>query len=199
MLPLVLLGIGAACAVGRAFASKWESDNEEEEGELERQRERNQRFLKMRRSQLEKNRRKKAIKLELIAREKELELVRQADSLVKEQLKTGTLELEQFNRELTVINNHSLKLPESWIDTLTTELMEKTQDLKAVHRRCVRHIGEVEKRIAELNGKRFFFRCCSCRRRFAVAYGNLEEFSQSRKGMRKCCDDCLPKMKARHK
>lgn len=198
MFSLALLGIGAVCAVGHAIASNWESDNEEEEEELERQRERNQRFLKMRRSQLEKNRRKKEIKIELIARGKELELVRRAESLAKKQIETGKLEMEQFNRELVSINETSLKVPKEWIDTLTTELTEKTKDLKAVHRRCVRHRGKVEKRIAELNGKRFFFRCCSCHRKFAVEYGELKEFSQSRKGMRKCCDDCLPKMKARH-
>ena len=199
MLSLTVLGIGGAVfAAGCALASKWESDNEEESEELERIRDRNQRFLRMRRSQLEKNRRKKEIKLELLAREKELKLVNRAEALAKKQLEAGTLELDQFNRELVSINKSSLKLPPGWIEALTSELTAKTKDLKSVHRRCIRHRGEVEKRIHELNGKRFFFKCCSCHRKFAVEYGEMQKFLKLRKGMRKCCDSCFTAMKARH-
>jgi len=200
MFTLALLGIGgAAVAAGCAFASRWEADNEEEEEELERLRERNQRFLRMRRSQLEKNRRKKEIKIELIAREKELKLVRRAEALAKSQLETGRLELKQFSDELSLVNAHSLKLPNEWVEALTTELTSKTKDLKSVHRQCVRHRADVEKRIEELNCKRFYFKCCSRHRKFAVEYGALEKFAKSRKGMRKCCDECFPAVKARAK
>ncbi len=190
MLPILL--IGGAITAGCAIASRWEADNEEEEEELERTRARNARFLKMRRSQLEKNRRKKEIKLEILAREKELKLVKRAESIAKRNLELGKLELGQFSKDLTTANAASVRVPKEWVDTLFKELTDKTKDLKAVNRRCTRHREEVEKRIEELNGKRFFFKCCLCHRKFAVAYSELSEFTRSRKGMRKCCDDCFP-------
>ena len=190
MFPILL--IGGAIAAGCAIASGLEADNEEEEEELERTRARNARFLKMRRSQLEKNRRKKEIKLELLAREKELKLVRRAESIAKRNLELGKLEFGQFNKDLVTANAASVRVPKEWVDALIGELTAKTKDLNAVHHRCKRHCAEVEKRIEELNGKRFFFKCCSCHRKFAVSYSELSEFTRSRKGMRKCCDDCFP-------
>lgn len=198
MLSLITLGIGGAVVAGLgALASSWEADNEEEEEELERLRARNQRFLKMRRAQLEKNRRKKAIKVELSAREKELKLVRRAESIAKRNLEIGKLEVLQFDKDLAAANKASLRLPGEWVEELSKELTSKTKDLKAVCRRCAKHRAEVEGRIEELNGKRFFFKCCSCRRKFAVSYAELSEFTRSRKGMRKCCDDCFPEARRR--
>lgn len=191
MLPLILI------AAGCAIASRLVADNEEDEEELERTRERNARFLKMRRAQLEKNRRKKEIKLELLAREKELKLVQRAESIAKRNLDLGKLELGQFNTDLTTANAASVRVPKEWVDALLKELTAKTKDLKAVNRRCTRHRKDVEKRIEELNGKRFFFKCCSCHRKFAVTYSELPEFTRSRKGMRKCCDDCYSEVKER--
>ncbi len=196
MLPLVLIG-GAFVAGLGALASRWESDNEEEEEELERRQAQNQRFLKMRRAQLEKNRRKKAIKLELAAREKELKLVRRAELIAQRNLEIGKREVLQFDKELAMANKASLRLPSEWVDELSKELTSKTKDLKSVCRRCAKYRTEVESRIEELNGKRFFFKCCSCHRRFAVSYADLPEFTRSRKGMRKCCDNCYPTMRER--
>lgn len=189
MLPLVVLGVVA-------LARSIERSNEEDEEELELMRERNQRLLRGRRSRLEKLRRKKEIKLELVAREKELKLVEQAEKLAVRQFECGNRELNQFNKELALFNEHSIKLPVVAVEALQKQLGDKTKDLKSVVRRCRRHIKDVRGRIQELNDKRFYFRCVSCRTKFVVHYGDLEAFEKSRKGVRKCCDKCLPRLRA---
>lgn len=193
-----LLGLGAvALAGGCAIASSWESENEEEEEELERMRQKRDRILRLRRSQLAKNRRKNAIKLELVAREKELNLVKRAAKLAERHLACGVRELEQFKKELAVINKSSVRLPDACVNVLLKELVGRRNDLKAVCSKSRRHLKEVSDRIAELNSRRFFFRCVSCRRKFSVPYGGLEKFKKSREGMRKCCDKCYLKMRKR--
>ena len=197
MFPPVLL-LGAAVIAGAsAIASRWEADNEEEEEELESMREQRNRLLRLRRSQLEKNRRKKVIALELTAREKELKLVEKAERLAKRCLACGDQELAQMKKELAIINEKAVRLPSGCVDALVQELVGKRNDLQQVCRRCKRHVSDVRERIKVLNSSRFYFRCVSCRRKFAVTYGNLEKFTKSRKGMRKCCDDCFPNMRKR--
>ena len=190
MISAVLLLGGAVIAGASAIASRWEADNEEEEEDLERKREQRHRLLRLRRSQLEKNRRKKVISLELAAREKELKLVEKAERLAKRCLACGDRELEQMKKELAIINERAVKLPSECV-------VGKRNDLQQVCRRCKRHVSDVRKRIKVLNSSRFYFRCVLCRRKFAVAYGDLEKFTKSRKGMRKCCDDCFPEMRNR--
>ena len=197
MIPAVLL-LGSAVIAGASAIASWrEADNEEEEEELERKREQRNRLLRLRRSQLEKNRRKKVIALELAAREKELKLVEKAERLAKRCLACGDRELEQMKKELTIINERAVKLPSKCVDALVRELVGKRNDLQQVCRRCRHHVSDVRKRIKVLNSSRFYFRCVSCRRKFAVAYVDLEKFTKSRKGMRKCCDDCFPEMRKR--
>ena len=197
MFSTVLLLGGAVIAGTSAIASRWEADNEEEEEELERMREQRNRLLRLRRSQLEKNRRKKVIALELAAREKELKLVEKAERLAKRCLACGDRELAQMKKDLTIINERAVKLPSECVDALMQELVGKRNDLQQVCRKCKRHVSDVRKRIEVLNSSRFYFRCVSCRRKFAITYGNLEKFTKSREGMRKCCDDCLPNMRKR--
>lgn len=197
MIPIAILVGGAIMAGGAAIASCWEADNDADEEELERMRERKNRFLRMRRSRLEKNRRKKVIALELAAREKELKLVRRAEKLAKRQLDCGSLELAHFKEELAVANRHSAKLPEACVEALLKDLAGKQKNFKSLHSRCLRHISGVQERITALNASRFYFRCASCRSRFAVQYRDLAEFLRSRKGMRKCCDGCYPRLKER--
>lgn len=197
MFPAVLLLGGAVIAGASAIASRWEADNEEEEEELERKREQRNRLLRLRRSQLEKNRRKKVIALELAAREKELKLVEKAERLAKRCLACGDRELEQLKKELTIINEKAIRLPSGCVDALVKELIGKRNDLQQVCRRCKRHVSDVRNRIEVLNSSRFYFRCASCRRKFAITYDTLENFIESRKGMRKCCDACFPEMRKR--
>ena len=198
MLSLALILCGAvAVAAGGVVASRWEAANEEEEEELERLRAKNKRIKRMCRARHEKNKRKKEIEIELLARSKELKLVRRAEMLARRNMEVGRLEVDQFNKDLATANASSVRLPEKWVVELSKELTSRTKDLSAVHRRCARHKRDVERRIVELKGKRFFYKCSRCHRKFAVTYGDLNKFARSRKGLRKCCDECLPEVKAR--
>lgn len=196
-LSLTILGVTAAVAGLSAFASRWESDNDSDEEELERERAKNARILKMRRAKLQKDRRKKAIKIELVAREKELKLVKRAEQLAQRYLDCGRREIDQFTKELQIANKNSIKLPAECVDAVMKELIGKKMDCQAALRRCKRHVSEVSKRIEELNASRFYYKCVSCRRRFSVAYGDLADFLESRRGMKKCCDTCYPTSKKR--
>lgn len=195
MLPILI--IGGLVAAGAYAASRWNSDNDADEEELERMRAQRSRILRLRRSRIEKDKRRKAIQIELVARKKELKLIERADELAKRQLACGNREFEQFNKELVAANRASVRLPEKCVQLILDELRDKTKGILSVHKKCLRHAAEVRRRIKELNSKRFYFRCVSCRRKFAVAFGDLDRFNKSRKGVRKCCDDCLPHLKAR--
>ncbi len=196
----VLLGGGAVALAGfSAFVSRFESDNDADEEELERMRARNARILKMRRAKLQKDRRRKAIQIELAAREKELNLVRRAEKLAQRYLDCGKREIDQFKKELQAANKNSIKLPSECVDVVLKELTEKNMDCQAAVRRCKRHVSEVRKRIETLNASRFYYKCALCHRRFAVAYDELAAFRESRKGMRKCCDDCYSTLRKRRK
>lgn len=192
----VLLG-GAVLAGVSAFASRWESSNDADEEELERERAKNARILKMRRAKLQKDRRKKIIKIELVAREKELKLVKHAEQLAQKYLDCGRREIDQFTKELQIANKHSIKLPAECVDAVMKELIGRKIDCQVALRQCKRHVSEVCKRIEKLNTSRFYYKCVSCRRRFAVAYSDLADFLESRKGMKKCCDNCYPTLKKR--
>ena len=194
----VLLGGGAAVLAGlSAFASRWESDNDADEEELERVRAKNARIIKMRRAKLQKDRRKKVIQIELVAREKELKLVRRAEKLAQRYLDCGKREIDQFTKELQIVNKNSIKLPSECVDVVMKELIGKKMDCQAALRRCRRHVSEVCKRIEALNASRFYYKCVSCHRRFAVAYSDLADFLESRRGMKKCCDNCYTMLKRR--
>ena len=193
----VLLGGGAVLAGLSALASRWESDNDADEEELERVRAKNARIIKMRRAKLQKDRRKKAIQIELVAREKELKLVRRAEKLAQRYLDCGKREIDQFTKELQIVNKNSIKLPSECVDVVMKELIGKKMDCQAALRRWRRHVSEVCKRIEALNASRFYYKCVSCHRRFAVAYSDLADFLESRRGMKKCCDNCYTMLKRR--
>jgi hypothetical protein len=196
-LSLTILGVTATVAGLSAIASRWESDNDADEEELERVRAKNARILKMRRAKLQKDRRKKAIQIELVAREKELKLVKRAEKLAQRYLDCGKREIDQFTKELQIANKNSIKLPTECVDAVMKELTGRKMDYQAALRRCKRHVSEVCKQIEKLNASRFYYKCVSCRRRFAVAYSDLADFLESRKGMKKCCDNCYPTLKKR--
>lgn len=196
-MSLAILGISATVAGLSAIASRWESDNDADEEELERERAKNARILKMRRAKLQKDRRKKTIKIELVAREKELKLVLRAEKLAQRYLDCGKREIAQFTKELQIFNKNSIKLPSGCVDAIMEELTEKKMDCQAALRHCKRHVSEVRERIEELNTSRFYYKCVACHKRFAVAYGDLADFLESRKGMKKYCNDCYPTINKR--
>ena len=130
-------------SLSAAIASQWESDNEADEEELERERAKNARILKMRMAKLQKDRRKKAIQIELVAREKELKLVRRAEKLAQRYLDCGKREIDQFTKELQISNKNAIKLPSECVDAVMKELTGKKMDCQAALRRCKRHVSEV--------------------------------------------------------
>lgn len=196
-LSLAILGVTAAVAGLSALASRWESVNDADEEELEQQRVKNARILKMRRAKFQKDKRKKTIQIELVAREKELKLVERAEKLARRYLNCGKREIEQFTKELQMANKDAIKLPSECVDAVMKELTGRESNCQATLRRCRRHMSEIRKRIEVLNASRFYYKCVSCHRRFAVAYGDLADFRESRRGMKKCCDACYPTLKNR--